>query len=731
LIKQRVSELRSDSLNLLQLLAPTMFVVGAVYLLGSMLPIARGWARQSIFVVVWLVVAWYLHWRLFATVLPAKGAWYEIGWLWLCFAIELLAIADQLILYITFLRTSDRRAEADRHEARIRALPHKQLPSVDVYIPTYNEPIEVLEKTITGALCLDYPNLSVWVLDDGRRPWLKAFCEAKGVGYVNRPDNTHAKAGNINHALTRTSAEFVAIFDADFVPQRNFLMRTIGFFSDPKIGIVQTPHAFYNHDPMQANLGLQKSLPDEQRFFFDAVMPSRDAWNAAFCCGSNSLTRRAALHAVGDALPTQSITEDLLLSMTLLRKDYVTRYLCERLAFGLAPETIDAFFTQRQRWARGAIQILYLANGPLGRNLTIMQRLLFLPTHWLSLGLRSLIAIVAPIVFLWTGISPVFDVTAFDVLYYLVPMVLALIGGVSAYAPGQHFPLASQVQGTFLSFKILPTVVKTLVRPFGHTFKVTPKGGSSQTSTYAQEIFWAAASLIGLTILGLIINTIPEWRIVETAHMLPVVAVWSTINVVVLFLVCMVSLQAPRRRGEDRFELDEPISISGPSGAIWSGRTKDISLSGVRFEVDTDKTLATRAGDLVRVFITEVGFVSGTVVRQIGRSLAVQFILPPSVERDLLIRKMFTAGRDTTNVNASAWSVISTMLKSILGMRTEMLKPAAEKRSDIVVASPVEKLPARSVVISPQPRPLHLSALVSKMDAGVPLEIDVLCQMKM
>ena len=80
------------------------------------------------------------------------------------------------------------------------------------------------------------------MLDDGRRPWVKAFCEAKGVGYLTRPNNAHAKAGNINHALTKTSADFVAIFDADFIPQRNFLMRTIGFFADPSIGVVQVPH---------------------------------------------------------------------------------------------------------------------------------------------------------------------------------------------------------------------------------------------------------------------------------------------------------------------------------------------------------------------------------------------------------------------------------------------------------------------------------------------------------
>ena len=708
--------MRPESLTLWQLLAPTFFVLGAIYLLGSLLPVARGWARYSIFAAVWLVTAWYLHWRLTVTMLPADGAWYEVGWLWFCFVIELLAIFDQLILYVTFLRTSDRSAEADIHEARLRALPAGQLPSVDVFIPTYNEPLEVLEKTITGALCLDYPNVRVWVLDDGRRSWLKTFCESKGAGYLNRPDNAHAKAGNINHALTCTSAEFVAIFDADFIAQRNFLMRTVGFFADPKIGIVQTPHAFYNYDPMQMNLALHKSLPDEQRFFFDAIMPSRDAWDAAFCCGSNSVTRRAALRSIGDALPTQSITEDMLLTMTLLREGYVTRYLCERLAFGLAPETVDAFFVQRQRWARGAIQILYLASGPFGRNLTLMQRLLFLPTHWLSLGLRSMIAIVAPIVFLWTGMSPVFDVGPADVLYYFLPMVLALSGGMWAFVPHQHFPLASQVQGTFLSFKILPVVLATLVKPFGHPFKVTPKGGTSQVSNYARNIFWTAGSMIGLTFLGLIINTIPEWRIVENVNVLPVVAFWSAINTVVLFLVCMLSLQAPMRRSEERLEIDEPIWVVAPNGTISTARIKDISLSGTGLEADESRALSVQTGDTVRVFITEVGFVAATVARKTGRFLGVQFNLPKSVERDLLIRKLFTAGLDTTNVSTSGWKATAAMFRSIWGMRTEMLDQPPET-PQVGVTLPVEKLPARTLVIEPQPQLERLADLGEKRRA--------------
>ena len=702
--------MRADELPLVQLLAPILFVLGAIYLLGPTLPLSRTWARVTVFSTVWLIIARYLEWRLVITVLPAGGAWYEVSWVWVCFLVELLALADALILYIAFLRFSDRHAEADQHEARLRALPPQELPSVDVYIPTYNEPVEVLEKTITGALCLDYPNFNVWVLDDGRRPELKAFCEVKGVGYLTRPDNSHAKAGNINHALTKTNAEFVAIFDADFIPQRNFLMRTMGFFSDHKIGIVQVPHAFYNHDVMQTNLALRKTLPDDQRFFFEAILPSRDGWNAAFCCGSNSVTRRAALRAIGDALPTQSITEDMLLSLMMLRQGYVTRYLCERLAFGLAPESVKAFFVQRQRWARGAMQILFLAAGPLGGRLGLVQRLLFLPTHWLSQGLLLLMTIVAPVVFLWTGVAPLVNVTTDAVLYYLVPMVLAVVGGILVYAPRQYFPLAAQVLGTFQSFKLLPTVLTTMAKPFGHVFKVTPKGSDAIKSGYDRGIFWTALALIGLTVGGLCVNSLPEWRIITQTSLLPMVALWGSINVVVLFLICMLSLQAPVRRAEERFELDEPVWFTSSARMMLTGRIKDISLSGVG--VVADRPFAAKPGERLWVFIAEVGFVAGTVARPTEKFLGIQFDLPPSVERDLLIRKLFTAGRDTTNVRASAWTATSAMLKSVWGARAELPAVTGEAASNTLAASRAEKLPPRSLVIPPQPQTARLSDLV-------------------
>ena len=701
--------MRPENLPLLQLVGPLLFVIGGIYVFAPTLPMTRRWARGLVFAAVWLIIARYVSWRLFTTVLPAHGAWQEVGWVWFCFAIEILALFDALILYLTFLRSSDRRAEADSHEARLRALSPDQFPSVDVYIPTYNESFDVLEKTITGALCLDYPNVRLWVLDDGRRPWLKGFCEAQGIGYLTRPDNVHAKAGNINHALTKTNGDFVAVFDADFVPQRNFLMRTIGFFDDPRIGIVQVPHVFYNHDPMQANLALRKSMPDDQRFFFEGIMPSRDAWDAAFCCGSNSVTRRTALRCIGDALPTTSITEDVLLSLALLRNGYITRYLCERLAYGLAPETLRAFFVQRQRWARGAMQILFQAVGPLGRNLTLMQRLLFLPTHWLSQSLMLLMTVVAPIVFMWTNTRPLVNVTAEGIIYYLLPMVLAVVGGILAYAPRQYFPIAAQVLGVFQSFKILPTVLATIVKPYGHVFKVTPKGAAAQDSSYERSVFWIAAILMMLTTGGLLVNATPEWRIVSQAGLVPIVAMWSGLNVVILLLVCMMALQAPIRRAEERFDVDEPVGIFATDGALYTGRAKDMSLSGVGIKVDSTRAFRTSVGEQVRVFVPEVGFVEGLAVRKSGDFLGVQFNLRPSIERDLLIRKLFTAAVANASVDISVVAATGMLLKSIWSAPT----PSARITPEVIAVPAVEKLPAASLVIPPRAPAMRLEKIVA------------------
>ena len=335
--------MRPENIPLLQLVGPVLFVIGAIYVLAPTLPMTRSWARILVFAAVWLIITRYIGWRLFGTVLPAHGAWYEVGWVWFCFTIEMLALVDALILYLAFLpeQRPPRRGRSSRSAAARDAA--DGCPSVDVYIPTYNEPMEVLEKTITGALCLDYPELPA--LGARRRPSSLAEGILRGQRHrLSHPPRQRPRQGREHQSRPDQdqTRDFVAIFDADFIPQRNFLMRTMGFFADPKIGIVQVPHAFYNHDPMQANLALRKDAAGRSAVFLrsDHAEPRR--------LGCRVLLRlklgdapRGATQPSATRCRRDSITEDMLLTLVLLRKGYITRYLCERLAFGLAPENLE------------------------------------------------------------------------------------------------------------------------------------------------------------------------------------------------------------------------------------------------------------------------------------------------------------------------------------------------------------------------------------------------------
>jgi len=262
-------------------------------------------ARYAVVGALGILFVRYIAWQVPETVLPADQLNIQSALVWTLFAIEMLAWFDAAVLFATLCRRNNRSGEADVHDARLRSMAPGDLPEIDVFITTYNEPFEVLERTITGAAAVDWPagKLNLWVLDDGKREWLRAHCAERRIGYLTRPDNSHAKAGNINAAIRRTGAEFFAIFDADFIPQRHIFYRMIGFFANPRIGIVQAPHYFFNHDPMQANLALRRTLPGDQALFFDEIMPGRDGWDCAFCCGSNSITRRSAIELIGNAMP--------------------------------------------------------------------------------------------------------------------------------------------------------------------------------------------------------------------------------------------------------------------------------------------------------------------------------------------------------------------------------------------------------------------------------------------
>ncbi|WP_310496154.1 glycosyltransferase [Sandarakinorhabdus sp.] len=687
-----------DTAPLLLVAAPLLLVLAAL-LAAPLFGLERPGTRAGIVLGVALMVGAYLHWRLTVTI-PWDGGWLGLAFAFICLGVELFGLFDAAILFAALLRRTNRSPEADIHERRLHGMLPARLPTVDLLIATYNEPIEVLEKTIIGALALDWPNLNVWVADDGRREWLRDYCRSKGAGYITRPDNFHAKAGNINHALGVTSAPFVAVFDADFVPQRGFLMRTMGFFDDPGIGIVQVPHSFYNHDPMQQNLALRDAMPDDQRFFFEAIMPGRDGWDSAFCCGSNSITRREAFEAIGGGLPSGSITEDMLLTLALLKQGFVTRYLNEPLAFGLAPESLAAFFVQRARWAQGAVQILFLKEGPLGPGVALRHRLFFLPTAWLSQCLMLLVSVIAPLVFLFFDLPPLVGVTAQSAIFHLLPMVAAQVGGIVLLGGGRYFPIAAQVLGLFQSFKLLPVIIKTLWQPYGHAFKVTPKGADAAGGGTERGIFLACAGLMLATLLGLVINAFPDTRIVAQGALVPMVAFWGGINCLVLMLAAMMCFGRPALRAEERFAYADTVAVwHRGNRAATIARGIDLSLSGIAL---AGEGLA--AGDPVRVRLPGIGSLDGRVARAGHGRIGIAFSAEDCGPRDRLIERLFTNSGNTLVGQVPLWSATRALLASIWraetglvqmpSVRPRIAEPRLEKRS--FVLPPAARFPARA-----------------------------------
>ncbi|MGO9601755.1 MAG: glycosyltransferase family 2 protein [Isosphaeraceae bacterium] len=602
------------------------------------LPRERAWARLLAISVGLFMSARYLNWRLVETVLPSNLLTVGGMWVWTVFLFEVAALVNSGITYLMLMRTSNHTPEADMHERRLRRLPASALPRVDVFLCTYNEGIEVLEGPIIAGKGMDYPKFTLWVLDDGRRGWLRDFCEAQGVRYMTRPDNRHAKAGNINHALSKTNAELFAVLDADFVPRKDFLMRTVGFFDDPTIGIVQTPHHFVNVDTYQMNLGLGEQMPNEQRLFFDTIQPSRDAWDCAFCCGSASVQRRSALTSIG-GVPTDSVTEDILSTLVLLRRGYVTRFLNEPLAFGLSPESVRGMYVQRQRWCRGGLQIMFLRDGVLGPGLTWIQRLLFFPIDWLVQTPVRLFAVLVPIVFLWTGLAPLEHAELPDLIRYQLPMLIALMGPMTWLSGGSYLPMLSTGFSLLLSFRLVPTIVSTLIKPFGEPFRVTPKGkGAGQgIDGFARG---SALSLLLLTMLGLLINAIPETQVIANGEHRAAASFFAMLNSGALILAILASRDQERLRTAERFQASASVICETDDGTMVSADLRDVSVTGAGIEWPENYAIPRR----LKLKLPNDRTIQAEVVRRKGNKLGLRFDLAKPNDRDSIIQWVYSIG---------------------------------------------------------------------------------------
>ncbi|TKC78082.1 UDP-forming cellulose synthase catalytic subunit [Trinickia terrae] len=484
------------------------------------------------------------------------------------------------------------------------------LPSVDVFIPTYNESPELLETTLRAALDIRYPRerLNVYLLDDGgtaqklaqadatkaaearaRAEALREMTARHGGIYLTRERNEHAKAGNINAGLALTSGDLIVIFDADHVPTADFLEKTVGFFQrDEQLCLVQTPHFFINPDPLEKNLGMFGKMPPESEMFYSVIQPGLDFWNASFFCGSAAVLRRRCVMEIG-GITGQSITEDAETALTLHSRGYRSLYLNEPLISGLQPETFASFVVQRVRWAQGMIQLLLLRNPLRMKGLTLPQRICYFSNafFWFFCYAR-VVFLIAPAMYLLFGLQ-FYHATIPQFFAYGLPQMLGAIL-TTDYLFGRHrWTLISEIYELLISMFSLRGVLSVLIKPRAPTFKVTPKGEQLD----ADAISELAGPFYVVYLCVLVSAVTGVWKLLHDFPHKDVIAAslgWSMLNLILLNACIGVLYERKQRRAAPRIPADLPATLhidgraSGTNGTL-AGRIVDMSAGGVKLMI--------------------------------------------------------------------------------------------------------------------------------------------------
>ena len=474
-----------------------------------------------------------------------------------------------------------------RSNARPAPLPDDPAtwPSVDVYIPTYNEDLELVRPTVLAALSMDWPpeKLRVWILDDGRRPDFRDFAEQCGAGYIIRPDNKGAKAGNLNHAMAHTEGEYIAIFDCDHVPTRAFLQMTMGWMlRDPKLGMLQTPHHFYSLDPFERNLSNGRDVPNEGLMFYGLVQPGNDLWNATFFCGSCAVIRREAILEAG-GVPTETVTEDCHASLKMQRLGWNTAYLRVPLAAGLATDRLMIHIGQRMRWARGMLQIMRVDNPLMGPGLSLAQRLCYFSAmfHFLF-AIPRVVFLTAPLAFLLLGHS-VIAASPLAIIAYAGPHIFHAVATGSRVAGGVRHSFWSEIYETVLALWLVPVTLATLLDPRKGKFNVTAKGGLLPEGYFDWRAVWPSLVLAVLLALGVAagivgISTNPWGSLEGQAFLLN--GIWALLCLVPVLASVAAGRERRQLRARARVDVALPAVLVLPDGRRIDARTRDLSLGG-------------------------------------------------------------------------------------------------------------------------------------------------------
>ncbi|MEG4292638.1 glycosyltransferase [Microcoleus sp. C2C3] len=568
------------------LLVPTLVLVSVALAAIKISPQPQKRSRAVVVAIVLALTIRYVLWRAIATLNlsdPLNGI-FSLG----LFFLEMLMVFTTSIQLYLMLRVKDRRREADRMAVAVES--GNFAPPVDIFIPTYNEAAFILRRTVIGCQALDYANKKVYLLDDTKRPEIKLLAKELGCEYITRPDNIHAKAGNINHATALTNGELIVVFDADFIPTKNFLTRTVGFFQNPEIALVQTPQSFYNHDPIARNLGLENVLAPEEEVFYRQIEIIKDSADSVICCGTSFVVRRSALETAGGFV-TDSICEDYFTGIRLSATGYRLVYLDEKLSAGLAAENIEAHLTQRLRWARGTLQAFFIDSNPLTiRGLRLVQRLCHLEglLHWFT-SLTRVLFLLMPLAYSFLGILPL-RASARELLYFFLPYYLVQVTVFSWLNRRSRSALLSDVYSFVQCIPLAVTVVSAMLKPFAKRFQVTPKGIASDRFRFNWKLGWPLIVLFAATAFSLwqtvnihlVKNVGSLQAISESANLLKGISlgwIWSAYNLLMLGIALLILVDIPKPDIYEWFNLRRVVQLNIGGQSFW-GITTVISESG-------------------------------------------------------------------------------------------------------------------------------------------------------
>lgn len=475
-----------------------------------------------------------------------------------------------------------------------------QWPSVDVFIPTYNESLDVVRTTIMAALELDWPDekLNVYVLDDGRREAFRDFCAQIGCGYLIRDNNAHAKAGNINAALARTQGEYIAVFDCDHIPTRSFLQICMGWFGrDPKLALLQTPHYFFSPDPFERNLHTFGKVPNEGALFYGLLQDGNDLWNASFFCGSCAVLKRGPCLDVG-GVAVETVTEDAHTALKLHRAGYNSAYLAIPQAAGLATESLSSHVGQRIRWARGMAQICRIDNPLRGKGLNLPQRLCYLNAmlHFFY-GLPRLIYLTAPLAYLLFG-ARVIHASALMIIVFALPHIIhANLTNSRLQGRFRHL-FWNEVYESVLAWYILWPTLASVINPRLGKFNVTAKGGLVERGYFDRQIAKPYLFLLLLNVAGLVAAGLRLFYFGDTGQLHTVLlnVGWTFYNMVILGASIAAASETRQVRRAHRVVFHLPVRVQLDDGRFADADMMDFSTSGMALRLQHKQQLAKGAG---------------------------------------------------------------------------------------------------------------------------------------